>query len=133
MPKSESSNFKDLVPGVIYGTGLTFAITTIFILILSALVSGGRIAEEQEPMLVMIACFIGSLAGGITAKKKNVGSAFISGVGSAIVAAAVRIIISMFSETGSLFDRGDMLIILSMLCGGLLSGAINVRKKRRRR
>ena len=132
MPRSEAKRFRELLPGVMYGVGTTFVCTTCLILILSIFVSGGRLAEEQEPILVMLSCFAGTIAGGITAKKKNCGSAMISGIGTAVVSAAIRLIISMFSETGSLFDKGDALIILSMICGGILSGAVSVKKKRRR-
>ena len=133
MPKVEQKNLKDMIPGIFYGACITILATICLILLLSALVSSGRVGEDREPMLVMVSAFMGAVFGGMAARKKNGSSALMSTLASAALAVTARMAISIFSEESSFVDGVDMMVVAAMMCGGVIAGLPGKRKKRRRR
>ena len=132
MVKNEKKTFKDLVPGIMSGSGMSLIIMICLIMIASLLIASGRVGEEKELVLVMICCFVGSVGGGAIARHKNAAEPLASAFGSAAVTISIRLIVSMFSEAGSLIDSEDIMVTCAILCGGVLAGICRRSKKRRR-
>ena len=118
---------------VALGALLGTAVCILLLLGASALISAGIIDEGEMYRLCILACFLGALAGGLTAARRvkrrllPVGLA----VGGALF--LVLLLAGVLTFTGvSPIGRG-LGLLLGALAGGMSAGLFGARPKRRRR
>lgn len=134
MAKLDGKNeWKRILTGALLGAAVTVALSAAITMFMALFVAAGRVGEGSERTVVVIAAFAASAVGALAARLKNHGAALLSGIMTAAIVILVRLLIMLLSETGTTIDGADMAVILSILCGGLASGAITGHRRRRRR
>ncbi len=125
--------FKRVLAGAFLGAVVTLALAALLTVFLALFVASGRAGEGAERPMVLASAFVAAAVGALTARLKNRGAALLSGALTAVGAILVRLLIALLAGGGAAPDGGDLAVILSILCGGIASGAITVRRRRRRR
>ncbi len=134
MAKLDGKNeLKRILTGAIVGAVVTIALSAAITMFMALFVAAGRVGEGAEKTIVVISAFVSAAAGALAARIKNRGAALLSGVSTAALVILVRLLVMLLSETSTTIDGADIAVILSILCGGLASGAITVHRRRRRR
>ncbi len=122
-----------IVPGVLLGALVTLAFSVVLVTLCAPLVSSGKVGEGGVRPIVIVSSFVSGAAGALAARIKNGGATLIGGVASGALAVLARVVIMLISGRSGAFDALDAQICLSMLCGALISGAVTVKRRRRRR
>lgn len=133
MSKNERLSLGRVAAGAAIGAAVTLALSAILLLLLALPVASGAIGEGAERPVVVVCAFVSAVVGALTARIKNKGAALVSGAGAAIIAVAVRLLIGLISDGLHAFDGADTAVCLAILCGGIASGAVTFRRRRRRR
>ncbi len=134
MPKNDmKTDLKRVAMGSLLGAAVTLLTAAALTMFFALFVASGRVGEGIGKAIVIGSAFVAAALGAFVARLKNHGAALISGALSAILAILVRLLISLASGSGNILDGGDIAVLLSILCGGLASGAITVHTRRRRR
>ncbi len=127
------TELKRVMTGAVIGAAVTLALAAMLTMLLALFVAAGRVGEGAEKPMIIASAFVAAAVGALAARIKNHGASLLSGTLTAILAILVRLLVMLLSETGTTIDGTDLTVILSILCGGLASGAITVHRRRRRR
>ncbi len=120
---------KKFLKGSLYGAGVILAASALLCGLFALLVSTGRVGEGGEAWLTALASFLAAVAGALVARKVNKGMSLIGGVTAALLAVAVRLVLTVFS---GLVPSGEMLTISAcMLLGSALTGFLAAGRKRK--
>ncbi len=134
MPKFDTkTEMKRVALGSLLGALVTLALAAALTMFLALPVASGRIGEGAEKAIVIGSVFVSSVLGALTARIRNHGAALLSGALTALLAILLRLLAGLACGAKNLFDGGDAAILLSILCGGLVTGAITVHPRRKRR
>lgn len=134
MSKKELKNdWRRIVPGAALGAAAAIALSVLLLMLEAPLISGGRVGEGAENALIIVTAFIAAASGALVARIKNRGASLIGAIFVALMVIIVRLVIMLIADSAEAFDSLDIQICLSILCGALISGAISIKKRRRRR
>lgn len=133
MSKNEKPDLKRLAVGAAMGAAVTLVLSALLMLFIALPVASGVIGEGSERAVVVACSAISAAVGALIARLRNRGAALISGVGAALIAIFVRLLIGLMSENAHAFDSTDTAVCLAMLSGALVSGAVTFRRRKRRR
>ena len=134
MPKfNGKTQFKKVALGSLLGAAVTLLTASAVTMFLALFIASGKIGEGAEKAVVVASAFAAAALGAQVARLKNHGAALLSGVLTALFAILLRLLAGLAGGDLNIMDGGDMGIFLSILCGGIASGAITVHSRRRRR
>lgn len=134
MAKLDGKNeLKRILTGALLGAAVCVALSTAITMFMALFVAAGRVGEGAERTIVVISAFVAAAVGVLAARLKNHGAALLSGIATSALVILVRLLVMLLSETSTTMDGADIAVFLSILCGGLASGAITVHRRRRRR
>lgn len=127
------TELKRVALGAMLGALVTMAMAATFTMFLALPVASGKMGEGTERAIVIGSAFAASVLGALTARLKNHGAALLSGALTALLAILLRFLVGLACGCESLVDGGDVAVLLSILCGGLATGAISAHPRRKRR
>ena len=122
-----------LVLCAVLGAAVTMVVSTLLILVLALPVAAGKTPPSMEKPLIIASALAASVIGALIARWRNRSAALMTSVLSAVIAIAIRLILMLVSDSSTGFDSTDMVVCVSILCGGVICGAVKPRRKRRRR
>ena len=131
--KDNGGEGRRLAIGAAIGAAVTLGVSMLLILMLALPVTAGKTPPSAEKPLVIAAALAASVIGALVARWRNRSAALMTCVLSAGIAIVIRLMLMLLSDVGTGFDSTDTAVCVSMLCGGVLCGVINPRRKRRRR
>lgn len=133
MSKNEKLNIKRVLAGAALGAAVTLALSALAVMFLALPVASGVIGEGSERAVVVVCAFLSAAVGALIARIRNKGAALISGAGAALIAVLLRVVIGLCLEGVHALDSADTAVCLAMMCGGMISGAVTMKRRRRHR
>lgn len=114
--------------------GLMAAAAAVVILFLCAvLVSSGVLRERMMDSVVLFACVLGGLAGGLFAVRKVGARTLLVGLGAGLVLFLLLLSLGFLLYEGASMANGGLNILLACLCGGAMAGILGGKPKKKRK
>ncbi|MDR0838599.1 MAG: TIGR04086 family membrane protein [Oscillospiraceae bacterium] len=115
------------------GVAAGFAVIVILFAAAALFVSLGKLPEELMRPVSLLCALVGALTGGVVAGKGVASRRFLAGTAVGAVMFGVCLIGSAFAEDTSFPSRWHLLLLVAMVPGGAIGGAIAASRRSRRR
>ena len=115
------------------GGALAGAACILTLLLGAVLISAGLARESWMPGMVLAACVLGALVGGLTTGCRLGGSGLLSGLGVGTVLFLLLLTAGLLVYEDASLERGGAALLCACLCGGGLAGLICRRKPKKKR
>ena len=115
------------------GGALAGAVCILALLLGAVLISAGVARESWMSGMVLAACVLGALAGGLSAGRRLAGSGLLSGLGVGAVLFLLLLTAGLLAFEDASLERGGLPILCACLCGGGLAGLLSRRKPKKKR
>ena len=115
------------------GGALAGACCILALLLGAALISAGLARERWMPGMVLAACVLGALAGGLSAARRPGSRGLLTGLGVGLVLFLLLLTAGLLAYEDASLERGGAAVLCACLCGGGLAGLIGGRRPKKKR